>query len=53
MDKFIDNIDAFSTALPIDAAAIIMHMSLIPWPSNDVRDQFIKDLTNVDVSRQF
>jgi hypothetical protein len=29
MDKFIDNIDAFSTALPIEAAAVIMHMSLV------------------------
>jgi hypothetical protein len=46
---FIRNLAAFTDALGVENAPTIIHMSLIPWPSDEVRNEFIKDLTNVSM----
>jgi len=46
---FIKNLAAFTDALGVENAPIIMHLSMIPWPSDDVRNDFIKDLTNISM----
>ncbi len=45
---FIENLGRFSDALGIMNTAAIVHLSLIPWPDPDTRDQFIKDLSGYD-----
>lgn len=51
MDGFVSNLAAFTDALGVENAPTIMEMSLIPWPSETVRDQFIKELTGYDMTR--
>ena len=45
---FIENLSRFSEALGIQNTAAVVHLSLIPWPDPDTRDQFIKDLSGFD-----
>lgn len=51
MDMFIKNIAAFTEALGVTNAPAVVHFSLIPWPDDLTRDSFIKELTQVDMSR--
>ncbi len=53
MDMFVKNLDAFTNALGVENAPIIMEMSLIPWPDDTTRDGFIKDLTGYDMSENY
>lgn len=48
-DAFIRNVAAFTEALGVEAAPVIIHLSMVPWPDQDVRDQFIQDLTGKNV----
>lgn len=50
---FIKNLDAFTSALGIENAPTIMELSLIPWPDDTTRDQFINALTGYDMSRNY
>jgi hypothetical protein len=50
MDMVVRNLAAFTDALGIDNAPTIVHLSLIPWPDDATRDQFIKELTGHDMS---
>lgn len=50
MDMFVKNLAAFTEALGVENAPTIVHMSLIPWPDDTTRDQFIKDLTGFNMS---
>ena len=43
---FIRNLGAFTEALGVQNAPTIWYMSMIPWPSDDDRDTFIRQLTN-------
>jgi len=45
---FVRNISAFTQALGVENAPTIMALSLVPWPSDDARNEFIRDLTGVD-----
>jgi hypothetical protein len=47
--SFLDNLDAFSEALGVENAPTIVYMSLVPWPSANVRNDFIYALTNRDM----
>lgn len=47
---FVRNLDAFTNALGVKNAPTIIEFSLIPWPDDSTRDQFIKQLTNTDMS---
>ena len=46
---FVNNVCAFMDALGPANAPIIMQLSIAPWPSDDVRNQFIQDLTKIDM----
>jgi hypothetical protein len=46
---FIRSLAAFTDALGVENAPIIMHMAMIPWPSDEVRNDFIRDLTNISM----
>jgi hypothetical protein len=43
------HIAAFTEALGVENAPTVIYMSLIPWPSDDARNEFIKSLTNIDM----
>jgi len=43
---FIKNLGAFADALGIENAPTIVYMSLVPWPSETERDEFILALTD-------
>lgn len=51
MDMFVRNLANFTEALGVENAPTIMSLSLIPWPDDATRDQFIKDLTGYDMTR--
>lgn len=51
MDMFVSNLAVFTEAFGVENAPTIMEMSLIPWPDEMTRDQFIKDLTGYDMTR--
>ena len=53
MDMFVKNLAVFTEALGVDNAPSIVHLSLIPWPDDATRDQFVKDLTGYDMSRNY
>ena len=50
MDGFIRNLHAFTSAMGVENAPTVVHMSLIPWPDDNTRDDFIKKLTGYDMS---
>jgi hypothetical protein len=43
------HIAAFTEALGVENAPTIIYMSLVPWPNDDARNEFIKNLTNIDM----
>ena len=45
---FIRNLAAFTQALGVENAPTIMALSQVPWPSDDDRNLFIKQLTGID-----
>jgi hypothetical protein len=46
---FARNLAAFTEALGFENAPTVMHLSLVPWPDDETRNQFIKELTGVDI----
>lgn len=50
MDQFVRNLDAFTRALGVANAPMILSFATIPWADDDTRDDFIKDLTNSSMS---
>lgn len=49
---FIRNLAAFTEALGVQNAPTIWYMSMIPWPDDDKRDTFIRQLTNKNMREQ-
>lgn len=43
------NLAAFTEALGVENAPTVVHLALVPWPSDEDRNAFIKALTGVDV----
>jgi hypothetical protein len=43
------HIAAFTDALGVENAPTIMYMSLVPWPNDEARNEFIKSLTGMDI----
>ena len=43
---FIRNLAAFTEALGVQNAPTVWHLSMVPWPDDDKRDTFIRQLTN-------
>lgn len=50
MDMFVKNIARFTEALGVENAPAIVHLSLVPWPDDTTRDQFIKEFTGYDMT---
>ena len=46
---FIRNLAAFTDALGIQNAPTVVYMSMVPWPDDQSRDQFINTLTGVNM----
>lgn len=53
MDMFVKSLAAFTEALGVENAPSIVEMSMIPWPDDATRDEFIKGLTGFDMSRNY
>ena len=51
MDQFVKNLAAFTDALGVMNAPTVMELSLVPWPDDITRDQFIKELTGIDMGQ--
>ena len=49
MPSFIDNLDAFTSTLGVENAPSIVYLSLVGWPDEDTRNDFIKELTGKDL----
>ena len=47
--KIIRDLAAFTDALGVENAPTIMFLSQLAWPSDDSRNEFIKELTNIDM----
>lgn len=45
---FLKNLAAFSEALGVENAPSVVYLSMVPWPDEDTRDDFIMGLTNRD-----
>lgn len=50
MDMVVKNLAAFTEALGVENAPSIWELSMVPWPDDATRDQFIKALTGHDMS---
>lgn len=46
---FARNLAAFTEALGVENAPMILSFSTLPWPSDENRDQFIKALTGLSM----
>lgn len=43
------NLAAFTEALGVENAPTIVYLSLVPWPTDEARNDFIKALTRIDM----
>ncbi len=50
---FIKNLGAFTEALGIENAPTVLYMSLVPWPSENERDEFIQALTRTEPGQSY
>ena len=48
---FVDDLDAFTRAFGIENAPMIMYFSTLPWDSGTQRDQFIQDMTGINLAQ--
>jgi hypothetical protein len=53
MDMFVKNLAAFTEALGVSNAPTVVTLSLMPWPDDTTRNQFIKDLTGYEMGRNY
>lgn len=49
MMAFERNLAAFTEALGVENAPSIVYLSLVPWPNDEARNDFIKGLTRIDM----
>jgi hypothetical protein len=47
---FVKNLAAFTEALGVENAPTIVHLSIVPWPDDTARDEFIKSLTGFNMT---
>lgn len=50
--RFIRDLAAFTEALGVQNAPMIMSLAMVPWNDDQQRDQFISDLTNVSYKEE-
>lgn len=46
---FMRNLAAFTDALGVENAPTIFALAQVPWKNDEMRDEFIKDLTGVSI----
>lgn len=46
---FLRNLAAFTEALGVENAPTVFALSQVPWKDDEMRDQFIKELTGVSI----
>jgi len=46
---FINNLGAFTETLGVENAPTIVYLSMVPWPDNGTRNDFIEALTGIRV----
>jgi hypothetical protein len=46
----IRHIAAFTSALGVENAPAVFSLASAPWESDEQRDEFIKELTNIDMT---
>lgn len=46
---FVRSLADFTDALGVENAPTVVSLSLIPWPSDEERVEFIKALTNISI----
>lgn len=46
---FVRNLAAFTDALGVQNAPTVFYMSMVPWPDDQSRDQFINALTGINM----
>lgn len=49
---FIRSLAAFTEALGVENAPTVITFALLPWESDAQRNDFIKDLTGIDISEK-
>jgi hypothetical protein len=47
--SLVRDIAAFTDALGVENAPMIMGFALVPWPSDDERNEFIRELTGISI----
>ena len=50
---FIQNLGAFTEALGLENAPTVVYLSLVPWPSVEERDDFIRALTRREPDQNY
>ena len=48
-DPWVRNLDAFTQALGVENAPIIFTLAKVPFKDDDQRDEFIRDLTGMNM----
>lgn len=48
---FVDDLDAFTRAFGIENAPTVVYLSTLPWASSQQRDDFIKDVTGINLAQ--
>lgn len=43
------NLAAFTEALGIENAPTVVFLSMVPWPTDEARNDFIKNLTGISM----
>ena len=46
---FVRNLEAFTLALGVQNAPSVIALSQVPWPNDDLRNEFIQKLTGVSI----
>jgi hypothetical protein len=47
----VDDLDAFTRAFGVENAPMVVYFSMLPWDSGQQRDQFIQDVTGINLAQ--
>lgn len=47
-DPFLRHLAAFTQAFGVENAPMVFSMAQVPWPNDEVRNDFIKDMTGIN-----
>lgn len=49
--SLVEDLDAFTRAFGVENAPMVVHFAMLPWASGAQRDQFIKDVTGINLAQ--